>query len=914
MNAMTTGSFRNGRRTGIRMGRRDIPTFGAYWLRYLFLLFLILMGLVALGADLRAQTSNYVTVSPGELLLDVPCGESICSTILVVNVGTVEIALLGGAEPDAPFELDVSGAPIDFPLPLGPGDTLELDYCYSPTAPGTSHSELLLLEFDTLAGALPAIDTVRLQGISRAPDLVITPATIDFGNVTIGQTSCRTVEVRNNGNTAIELSTMNVLTFPFSPELIPDVVLGPAEAISVEVCFSPIVPQDYSGELSIYNGACRSPAALEVEGRGLDRVANIGPVLQVIAPDFDTALCGTTKCRTLTFRNVGTDPLRITELDNLPAPFTGAIGPLPIVIPADDERTFTVCYQPGEAGSVDSAILNLTADNRVSLSIATLFDISGSMNINFGGTTRIAAANAAGRAFLGYMINDPARGVQDEGGVFVFGAVGDIAQLSGFSSNIPALQASIPASVTVGTPTCLYEGVIATVNSLVLRNQPGRRVMVVLADGANSCPGSSRGLAEAIAAARNAGIRIYTIGIGTADAGVLTSLASQTGGFYSEALTPSELLASYQQIANSLSRDQGNVIRIGGRSVAPEMALSSNAFSFGEVMVGEEECATLTVTNRGDAPLENVTVIQPGNGFRLFPTTLPRLLPGESTEVSLCFGPGTIRDLESELRLRYRACAEVEERVELDGYGYDSVTLALDAELTARPGSTVDLETRLLDNVPEHYRVDSLTLRFRYNKTMLYPADEEFPFLPTSGLITPMLGQQIDQLFGSDDALLEVTFVNGRLVNTSGPGVLGALRFLVLHGNALSTPIELVEASFADGNPRVGITGTARFDADSLCFQEDRLVDGTGVFGPVARLVSTSPGAARVSIEMPEEEFLHVALYDVRGALRSVLTEEFRSAGVYIMDVPLDDLPQGAYLLQARTRTGTSVTRIIVGE
>ena len=912
MNAMT-GSFRNGHRDRYWSGRRSVPTFGANWLRYLFLLFLVLMALVALGSDARAQTSGYVTVAPDDLLLEVPCGESICSTILVVNVGTVEISLLGGAEPNEPFELEVSGPDPDFPLPLAPGDTLELSYCYTPTVPGISQTELLVLEFDTLAGALPALDTVTLRGVSLAPDLVITPAAVDFGNVTIGQTSCRTVEVRNNGNAAVELSTMSRLGFPFSPELIPDVVLGPAEAISVEVCFSPIIPQDYTSELSLYNGECRTPAALEVRGRGLDVVANIGPVLQVISPAFDTTLCGTTKCRTLTFRNVGTDPLSISALDDLPASFTGAIGPLPIVIPANGERTFTICYQPEEAGAIDSAILNLTADNRVSLSIATLLDISGSMNTNFGGTTRIAAANAAGRAFLGNMINDPARGVQDEGGVFVFGAVSDIAQLSGFTSDRAALQASIPSSVTLGTPTCLYEGVLATVNSLVLRNEPGRRVMVVLADGANSCPGSTRGLAEAIAAARNAGIRIYTIGIGTADAGVLTTLAEQTGGFFSEALTPSELLESYQQIANSLSRNQSNVIRFGGRSVAPRMELSSTDFTFGEVMVGEEECATLTVTNTGDAPLENVLLVPPTDHFRVTPSTLPRILPGGSAQVQVCFEPGTIRELQDELRLSYRRCEQTELVVEMEGTGYDSVTVELAGTLTARPGSTVDLVTRLLDNVPEHYRVDSLRLRFRYNKTMLYPADEALPFLRVAGF-TGLMNQEVDLQFGNEDAYLEVAFAEGRLVNTSGPGALGTLRFLVLHGNALSTPIELVGASFADGNPRVGITGMARFDADSLCFQEDRLIDGSSVYGPVAKVVSIAPGAARVSIEMPVEEYLQVALYDLRGGLRSVLSEEVRDAGVYLMDVPLANLPRGAYLLQARTRTGTSVTRIIVGE
>lgn len=878
--------------------------------RYFFLLFLVFMGLLAFGLDLQAQTSRWVTISPKAADLEVACGDTVCVTITIAHVGDSAITFLGGAIPNEPFE--IRNLTDTFPRPLAPFDTLSYTYCFVPVVPGVTQTETLVLRFDTLAGALPALDTIRLTGTSLSPDLVITPASIDFGNVTIGQTSCRTVEIRNNGNMAVPLSAIDTLAFPFSPTRLPNVTLGPGEALSVEVCFSPIVASEFQDGLMLENGDCRQAASLVVNGRGLNRVANIGPVLQVLAPAFDTTLCGTTKCRTLTFRNVGTDPLSITELDELPPAFSGAIGPLPIVIPADDERTFTVCYAPTEAGRVDSAILNLTADNRVSLSIATLYDISGSMGIDFGGTPRIAAANAAGIAFLGNLINDPARGVQDEGAVFVFGAVNDIARRAGFSTNIPALQTAVPSTVTAGTPTCLYDGVIATANDLATRNEPGRRVMVVLADGANSCPGSSRAPAEAIAAAQAAGIRIYTIGIGAADAGILTSLAEQTGGFYSEALTPSELLESYQTIANSLSRDQRNVIRFGARSVAPELTLSQTDFAFGEVRVGQEVCRTLTVTNTGDAPLSNVTMTLPDGNFRATPATLPTLEPGSSSTITLCFRPGTIRELATTMTFGYRRCDQQQIEVDLDGYGYDTVTISLDGAPSARPGSTVDLVTRLLDNVPESYRVDSIRLRFRYNKTMLYPADEAAPFLRASGIVAGLTDQEVDRAFGQEEAFLDVAFASGRLVNTSGPGDLGTLRLLVLHGNALSTPVELVEASFADGNPRVGITGAARFDADSLCFHEDRLVDGSALYGPVAKLVSLSGAAARVSIEMPEDEHLQVALFDINGRLRGLLQDERQTAGLHLMDVDLEGLEKGVYLLQARTTSGRSVVRVVV--
>ena len=885
---------------------------GGIGLRFGFLLFLASLALVAGAADLGAETSDFVTISERDLSYQVACGDSLSRSISIESTGRDTIVLLDGAIPTAGGFLLVTPDPAtSFPLTILPSDTLTFTYRFRPTLPGATASDLLVLRFDTLQGALPALDTIRLTGESLAPSLEINPASIDFGNVTIGQTSCRTVDITNNGNLAIDLSLIDSLAFPFSPEGLPEVRLDPGQRIQVDLCFAPIAADDFSSRLSLFNGPCRDSVSLEVRGRGLAATANIGPVLQIIAPDFDTVRCGTVNCRSLVFRNVGTDPLNITELDDLVAPFSGTFSTLPIVIAPNDERTFTVCYGPDEAERVDSLLLNLVADNRVSLSIATLFDVSGSMRADFGGTDRIGAANAAGRSFLANLINDPGRNVEDEGAVFQFGTANDIALIDGYSSDIPSLQGAVPSTATA-FETCLFQGVIFTASSLATRNQPGRRVMVVLADGANNCNGSNATLQQAIIAAQSAGVRVYTIGIGAADAGDLTALATQTGGFYSEALSPTELLESYQRIANSLSRDQQNVIRLRGRSVAPLLSLSSESFDFGEVRVGEQECRTLTLRNDGDAPLQNVTLALPNDHYTVTPGTVPTILPGESAAMEICFRPGTIRRLDREISFSYSRCDELALDVELEGIGYDSVTIAIDGSFTARPGSRIRVPIRLLDNVPESYGVDSLQITLGYNKTMLFPADETTPWPASGGLLDPFATQTLTMTFGPNDVAAEVAFEGGRLVNTSGPGELGEMEFLVLHGNARTTPITILAAAFANGNPRVGVTGGAEFLADSLCFHDDRLVDGSALFGPAAKLVATTPQEATITIDLPNDSHLGVGLYDAAGRLRARIAEGEYGEGMHRLGVPLGDLESGVYLIAVVSPEGRSILRVAV--
>ncbi len=863
---------------------------------YFRLLFLLLMLGFAATPEAAAQLDRYFQLSQPTLAFDTTCGRSQCREVTLLNVADRSITIVSANGPGGSFTLDGS-------TPLAPGTeipasgSLRLRYCYGPTTPVMTENDRVVFTIDTGNAAARAVDTLRLSGRSRGAIVTIDPPMINFGDVTTGQQACVTVSVRNDGDVPYDISNLDPFGFPFSPATFPVLLVPPGVSQQVEVCFTPITTDSFIDTLTLSGAGCGDPPRLIVQGRGLDSVANIGPVLQLVTPIFDTTLCGTTECRTLVVRNVGTDPLELSGADVISPPFAGSIRPLPVTIPPNQERTFTLCYAPTDPQGRDTLRVDMVADNRVSLSIAAVFDVSGSMQINdFNGLQRIEAAHDAGVSFLGNLINDPGRGVIDEGAVYQFSDLDNIQRLAGYSTDVPTLQAAVP-TVADGA-TCLYDAVINVSNELAARTAAGRRVMVVLADGGDRCTGSTTMLQDAISIAQNAGVRIYTIGIGEAEASNLTQLAGSTGGFFSQAVSPVELLQAYQRIANALSKDQDTSFVMTGQAVAPDLEVDPVSISFDSVRVGQSRCRTVTLRNTGDAPLSPEEFLLPSQHYTVNPMTFAPILPGESAMVEICFEPQTIRRIDSTITFPFVRCRPDGRSVEVTGIGYDSVVISISGDFTARPESTIRVPVRLLNSIPDHYGLDSLEVTFRYNKTMLFPAPQFNPLRLPGTLADPMTDQDSDPTYTTTDALLRTSVDGGRIVNPVQDSLLFGLGLIVLHGNALTTPIEIVSARFADGNPKVGIINNARFTADSLCFQERRLVDASARFGPAAKLVSQSEDFVVVRLSLQADAYVRAELYDPLGRFAGKVIDGERGMGEYEVTIDMRGLSSGPYLLR----------------
>jgi tight adherence protein B len=189
-----------------------------------------------------------------------------------------------------------------------------------------------------------------------------------------------------------------------------------------------------------------------------------------------------------------------------------------------------------------SAVAGLNASNLGrSKSIVLAIDRSQSMR-----GQAILDATAAAREFVA------AKPPSDRISVVAFGS-GAVA-LTGFSTSTTDAEGALRAlNVDPARGTALYDAVVLAAEQAAREANPAR-VLIVLTDGADS--GSEAELAQAVEAARDSGLRIYSIAItsGRFSPQPLQQLATETGGSYYGTPSTEALTGAYQAIAEELRR------------------------------------------------------------------------------------------------------------------------------------------------------------------------------------------------------------------------------------------------------------------------------------------------------------------------------------------------------------------------
>jgi hypothetical protein len=201
----------------------------------------------------------------------------------------------------------------------------------------------------------------------------------------------------------------------------------------------------------------------------------------------------------------------------------------------------------------------------------------------------------------------------------------------------------------------------------------------------------------------------------------------------------------------------------------------------------------------------------------------------------------------------------------------------------------------------------------QYNKTMLYPLGYGFTGQPTlTGGISPTV--LVERDFSAEMAT--VTYrVLGKIpiVNPARDSVLLLAPFLVLQGNALTTDLTLTRVLFSNGLPSGGVFLKGKFIADSLCYQELRLVDIP--FRNAEPELSTAPNpisaAALVHYRLPMQTRVRLSVHTILGEEVAVLDEGLRTEGTHVCSFDASQLPAGAYICRLITDAAVVTTTIL---
>jgi hypothetical protein len=198
----------------------------------------------------------------------VPVGESQALALTIASTGTADLVISNiGAPQD--FSTDFTG-----PQTLPPGEEMAVQVDFRPTAGQEYTGNLMIL---SNAPNSPTIVALVGQGLQSA--ISVDPIALNFGSVSVGDSSSLTLTISSTGGT--DLTVMDV-TVPatFSTDFTGPQTIPPSAQIPVQVTFSPDSARVYWDSLYIISDAPSSPTAVLSTGVGIGSGADdIAPML-----------------------------------------------------------------------------------------------------------------------------------------------------------------------------------------------------------------------------------------------------------------------------------------------------------------------------------------------------------------------------------------------------------------------------------------------------------------------------------------------------------------------------------------------------------------------------------------------------------------------------------------------------------
>ena len=211
--------------------------------------------------------SEQVDASPASLTFgQKPVGTSATLPIVLTNSHSHALTLSGLQTVGSEFS--VSGP--SFPLSLGAGQSVTLKVTFTPTTVGVSGGGVFV--------SGPALN-LPLQGTGTAATaalLSISPATLSFGKVLVGQTETQAaVFTATGGNVTISSAASSSAQFALPGATFP-IQIAAGHSVQMNVAFTPQAAGSASAKLSFQSNASDAQATEAVAGTGTAPQVSLG--------------------------------------------------------------------------------------------------------------------------------------------------------------------------------------------------------------------------------------------------------------------------------------------------------------------------------------------------------------------------------------------------------------------------------------------------------------------------------------------------------------------------------------------------------------------------------------------------------------------------------------------------------------
>ncbi|MGC1684086.1 MAG: choice-of-anchor D domain-containing protein [Candidatus Acidiferrales bacterium] len=235
-------------------------------------------------------------------------------------------------------EFTVTG--LTTPMTLAAGQSTSFTVEFTPTKPGSASGDVNVS--GEVGGEDPSA-TVAMSGMATDGQLGASPATVSFGDITVGSSGTSTITLKNSGTASTIISGASVTGTGFTYSgLTTPLTLAAGQSTSFTVKYAPTSPASSSGSITVKSDASNPTVAVTLTGTGAEGTLSATPA----SVPFGTVATGKTSSQTITLKNGGTASVTVTAVSASGSGFSAsALSPSP-TIAAGGSATFTATFKP----------------------------------------------------------------------------------------------------------------------------------------------------------------------------------------------------------------------------------------------------------------------------------------------------------------------------------------------------------------------------------------------------------------------------------------------------------------------------------------------------------------------------------------------------------------------------------------
>jgi centrosomal CEP192-like protein/ASPM-SPD-2-Hydin domain-containing protein/HYDIN/CFA65/VesB family protein len=661
------------------------------------------ISLTGTGTTSAGTTSPSLSAPANVDFGDITVGSQGSRTITLVSNGTAPVTVSSIDVAGASF----SGPPQVLPQVLQPNQQMSLKLKFNPMAEGDA-SGTVTVSSNSKTSATLVVKTHGKGVAATAPSLSASASSLSFGKVPLGSQAAKSVTVTSTGTAPGTITAASITGASYTAtyagvsvqNLSAPITLQPGQQVTFSVVFDPADANTANGQLSLSTDT-GSPVNVALTGTG---VQDTSPALTVSAPglDFGHVQVGAKSALQLTLTSSGTAPVTISsstiagqgfQISSVAYP--AGISGWPVTLNPGQQVVLSISFAPDSADSFTGnlALVSDASGGTANIPLSGTGDAVPAPNLTLSATSiSFGQAQIGAKVSRTLTLTSTGNAPLDVNTIAVSGAAFSVGTLSLPATLQPNQQ--LTATVTFDPTTAGPDSGTLTVAS----NDPSGPATVSL--GGN---GTTTAVPQLTVSPTSVNFGNVPLNVASSQSVKLTSTGtapvtisaatvtgppfSVTGGSFPVTLNPNQSVTLQVQfnpsaagaasgrltVTSDSTTGATTNIQLGGTgtvATTPQLTVSPQSLSFGNVAVNSSTTLPVTLTSSGTAPVTISAATIAGTSFTdtgsAFPLTLN---PSQSVTLQVKFNPTTAGGASGQLTINSNSSSGASTVIQLSGTG-----------------------------------------------------------------------------------------------------------------------------------------------------------------------------------------------------------------------------------------------------